>query len=247
MVRCLPLGISLFNNSLEGFRDNVTVNATIGVLCYLGAIGFIVMQAAYYVCGRKGHRITFTSKVILLMTALVLAVFAPLPVFFEPGSAHLPWPSWICVAVFQIMTASSTAGFNTIPLNTLSAASLTFIIVSTVRGRTREVTFCKHTIPYHRIMSAAAAGALYVIVLWSGIFLLCLSGQKGYLELMFEAASALETVGLSMGITSALSILGKLIITALMFLGRVGPLTLSLAFFQSQRAATVRPLDDLMT
>jgi trk system potassium uptake protein TrkH len=268
-------GFSLNNNSLEGFRDNLTVNATISVLCYLGAIGFIVMQDAYYACCRKSYRITFTSKVILLMTALVLVVGTPVLVFCEPEIAHLPWPSRLCAAVFQIMTASSTAGFNTIPIGTLSAASLTLIIVSmvigaspsgtgggikttslsallgalisTVRGRTREVTFCKHAIPYHRLMNAVASVTLYVIVLWTGILLLCLSDKKDYLQLMFEAASALGTVGLSMGITASLSVWGKIILTALMFLGRVGPLTLSLALFQSQTTASVRPPDDLVT
>jgi len=57
----------------------------------------------------------------------------------------------------------------------------------------------------------------------------------------------LGTVGLSMGITASLTFSGKLIITALMFLGRVGPLTLGLAFFQSQKTAAVRPLEDLVT
>ena len=268
-------GFSLNNNSLEGFRDNLAVNATIGVLCYLGALGFIVMQDAYYSCRRRSYRITFTSKVILLMTALVLAISAPVLVFCEPEIAHLPWPSRLCVAVFQIMSASSTAGFNTIPISTLSAASLTLItvsmvigaspsgtgggikttslsallgaLISTVRGRSRDVTFFKHTIPYHRLMSAVSAVTLYVIVLWSGIFLLCLSDRKDYLQLIFEAASALGTVGLSMGITAALSTWGKLIITALMFLGRVGPLTLGLALFRSQKTAGARPLDDLVT
>lgn len=267
-------GFSLSNNSLEGFRDNIAVNAAIGVLCYLGALGFIVMQDAYYACRRKSYRITFTSKIIILMTALVLAFFAPVLVFCEPEIAHLPWPSRICAAVFQIMSASSTAGFNTIPISTLSAASLTLIIVSmvigaspsgtgggikttsfsallgtlisTVRGRTRDITFFKHAIPHHRLMSAISSVTLYVIVLWSGVFLLCLSDRKDFLQLIFEAASALGTVGLSMGITAELSTWGKLIIIALMFLGRIGPLTLGLAFFQTQKTAAVRPLEDLV-
>ena len=96
-------------------------------------------------------------------------------------------------------------------------------------------------------MSAISSVTLYVIVLWSGVFLLCLSDRKDYLQLIFEAASALGTVGLSMGITAALSTWGKLIIIALMFLGRVGPLTLGLAFFQTQKTAAVRPLEDLVT
>lgn len=269
-------GFSLNNNSLEGFRDNLVVNATIGTLCYLGALGFIVLHDAYLACTRKKYRITFTSKTILLMTALVLLVFAPILFFCEPEIAHLPWPEQLCVSVFQIMTASSTAGFNTIPISTLSAASLTVIIVSMVigaspsgtgggiktttfsallgilgsilRGRTDVITFFRHTIPTRRLMTAVASVTLYVSVLWSGIFLLALSDKQDYLKLVFEAASALGTVGLSMGITSALTVAGKLIITTLMFFGRVGPLVVGLSFFYSATSScAVRPREDLVT
>lgn len=268
-------GFSLNNNSLEGFRDNVTVNCVIGCLCYLGAIGFIVLQDAYLACTRRGHRITFTSKTILIITAAVLVVSAPVLVFCEPEIVRLPWPERICVSVFQIMTASSTAGFNTVPIGTLSAASLTVIIVSMVigaspsgtgggikttsfsalvgvlvsilRGRTEEITFFKRTIPTYRLMNAVASVTLYVIVLWLGVFLLSLTERQDYLKLVFEASSALGTVGLSMGITSSLTFAGKLIITALMFLGRVGPLTLGMAFFHASGTRSVRPRDDLVT
>jgi len=269
-------GFSLNNNSLEAFRDNVVVNVTVGTLCYLGAIGFIVMQDVYLACRGRGHRITFTSKTILLMTGLVLAVSAPVLMFCEQEIAHLPWPERVCVAVFQVMTASSTAGFNTIPIHTLSAASLTLIIVSMVigaspsgtgggvkttsvsalvgilvsilRGRTEEVTFFRHTLPAHRVMNAVAAVTLYVCVLWTGVFLLSLTERgQDYLKLVFEAASALGTVGLSMGVTGDLTPLGKLAITALMFLGRVGPLTLGLAFFHSSALHATRPEEDLVT
>jgi len=269
-------GFSLNNDSLEGFRDNVVVNVAIGTLCYLGAIGFIVLQDAFLACARRGHRITFTSKTILLMTALVLLVCSPVLMFCEPEIAHLPWPKRVCVSLFQIMTASSTAGFNTVPIGALSAASLTVIIVSmvigaspsgtgggikttsfsallgllvsTLRGHAEEVTFCKRAIPLYRLMSAVASVTLYVIVLWSGVFLLSLTERHDYLKLLFEASSALGTVGLSMGITGALSFAGKLIITALMFLGRVGPLTLGMAVFHSAGSSgCVRKPEDLVT
>ena len=269
-------GFSLNNNSLEVFRDNVVVNVVIGTLCYLGAIGFIVMQDAFLACTCRGHRITFTSKTILLMTALVLLVCSPVLMFCEPEIAHLPWPKRICISLFQIMTASSTAGFNTVPIRTLSAASLTVIIVSmvigaspsgtgggikttsfsallgllvsTLRGHAEEVTFCKRTIPLHRLMSAMASVTLYIIVLWSGLFLLSLTERHDYLKLLFEASSALSTVGLSMGITDALSCAGKLTVTALMFIGRVGPITLGMAVFHSAASrGYVRKPEDLVT
>jgi len=269
-------GFSLNNNSLEGFRDNVVVNVVIGTLCYLGAIGYIVMQDAFLACTRRGHRITFTSRTILHMTALVLLVCSPVLMFCEPEIAHLPWPKRICVSMFQIMTASSTTGFNTVPICALSAASLTVIIVSmvigaspsgtgggikttsfsallgllfsTLRGHAEEVTFCKRAIPLHRLMSAMASVTLYIIVLWSGVFLLSLTERHDYLKLLFEASSALGTVGLSMGITDALSCAGKLIITALMFIGRVGPITLGMAVFHSAGSrGIVRKSEDLVT
>jgi trk system potassium uptake protein TrkH len=269
-------GFSLNNNSLEGFRDNVVVNVVVGTLCYLGAIGFIVLQDAFLACTRRGHRVTFTSKTILLMTALVLLVCAPVLMFCEPEIAHLPWPKRICVSLFQVMTASSTAGFNTVPICALSAASLTVIIVSmvigaspsgtgggikttsfsallgvlvsTLRGHAEDVTFCRRAIPLYRLMSAVASVMLYLIVLWTGVFLLSWTERQDYLKIMFEAASALGTVGLSMGITGALTCAGKLIITALMFLGRVGPLTLGMAvFYSTSSRGCVRKSEDLVT
>jgi len=268
-------GFSLNNDSMIGFRDNIIVNAVIGTLCYQGAIGFIVLQDAYMACTRRAHRITFTSKTILLMTVLVLVLFSPVLMFFEPEIAHLPWSKRICVSVFQIMTASSTAGFNTIPIDMLSAASLTVIIASMVigaspsgtgggikttslsallgilgsilRGRTEEITFFRRTIPRYRLMSAVASVVLYVIILWAGVFLLTLTERQDYLKIVFEAASALGTVGLSMGITSALTFSGKLIITVLMFFGRVGPLTIGMSICHSSFTRGVCPNEDLVT
>ena len=88
----------------------------------------------------------------------------------------------------------------------------------------------------------------HLIVLWFGVFLLSLIERQDYLKLLFEASSALGTVGLSMGITGALTCAGKIIITALMFFGRVGPLTLGMAVFHSAgRCGRVRTSEDLVT
>ncbi len=127
-------GFSLNNNSLEDFRASGIVNLTIGILCYLGAIGFIVLQDAYLAARYRRHKITFTSKVILVITALVLVVEMPLFLACEPSLRSMPVHERIYAAFFQIMAASTTSGFNSIPIGKLSAASLTLIVVAMVIG-----------------------------------------------------------------------------------------------------------------
>jgi trk system potassium uptake protein TrkH len=253
-------GFSLNNNSLEGFRSSGIVNLTVGVLCYLGAIGFIVLQDAYWAMRSRRHRITFTSKVILAITGLILIVEMPLFLACEPSLRSMPIHERVYAAFFQIMAASTTSGFNSIPIGQLSAASLTLIVVamvigaspsgtgggikttslsvllgiagSTLRGRS-TITFFRHQIPPHRVATAVASATLYMGVLASGVFLLSLTEKQDYLKLVFETASALGTVGLSTGITGELTDLGKWLLTAIMFIGRVGPLTLGFALMRS--------------
>ncbi len=102
------------------------------------------------------------------------------------------------------------------------------IMMSTIRGR-KDVTFRGKLIPGHRLRLAVSNLFFYVITLIIGIYLLMLTETGAIYPIIFEATSALGTVGLSMGITSDLSVLGKLIIIVLMFFGRIGPLTLGIS------------------
>ena len=265
-------GFSLSNTSLEPFRDSWVINLTIGVLCYLGAIGFIVLQDVGQAARSRQRTITFTSKVILGSTAAIFVVGTLLLVFFEPAIRDLPWPSRILAATFQIMTASSTAGFNTVPIGaigsatvmlmlvamiigaspsgtgggikTTSASALGAVVLSVLRGRD-SVTLLGHEVPLARVLNAVAASAFYLVVLSAGVFVLGITESADFTRLSFEAGSALGTVGLSMGITADLTPWGKLVITALMFLGRVGPLTMGLALMRPSAIATPRPSSDL--
>ncbi|HEY1172310.1 MAG TPA: potassium transporter TrkG [Verrucomicrobiae bacterium] len=258
-------GFSLNNNSLEAFAGNTTVNLTIGALCYLGAIGFIVLQDAWLAATRKQHTITLTSKLILLMTAAIWLITTPLFYFAEPSIQLLPAKERFLAAAFQIMSASTTAGFNTISIGNLSSASLVLlffamivgaspsgtgggikttsvsalyaILASTLRGH-RQVQFWKHAVPPIRLRTAAASTTLYISLMTGGLFLLCLTEKHGFLPLFFETVSAFSTVGLSMGITGDLTAGGKWILIALMFIGRVGPLTLGFSLFQRENEET---------
>ncbi|MBK9974432.1 MAG: potassium transporter KtrB [Planctomycetes bacterium] len=258
-------GFSLHNNSLEAYRANPVVNATIAGLCYAGGIGFIVLQDAWLCLRVRGRKLTFTSRVILAMTLAVLLLGTPLLFFLDPWIASLPPGEGLMAAAFQVMTASSTAGFNTVPIGQLGAASLLLlsmvmvigaspsgtgggvkttsvsalvaVVLGTLRG-TGRVTLGRNEIPTPRVHTAVTNVTLYLTTLFLGLFALGLARHEITLSLAFEAASALGTVGLSMGETGNLNSAGKLIVTVLMFLGRVGPLTAGLAFLGRRAQGT---------
>ncbi|GJQ30324.1 MAG: K+ transporter Trk [Phycisphaerae bacterium] len=265
-------GFSLNNSSLEAFAGDWIVNVTIGVLSYLGAIGFIVAQDVWYSVKLRERLITFTSKVILVMTGAVFVIGTVLLLFMEPSVRGLPWGDRLLACMFQAMTASTTAGFNTIPIGPMARGALVVLMIamligaspsgtgggikttsvsallgnlmSVLRGRDRAV-WMGHEIPPARLHIAVAAASLYLIGLALGVLALCVTERHEFLPLVFEAASAIGTVGLSMGITGELTPAGKVIVIVLMFAGRCGPLTMGLALLSPVRTNGQPRQDDL--
>ncbi len=262
-------GFSLFDTSFEGFAGNFWLNAVIAVLSYLGAIGFIVFADFWRMITGKSDEMTLTSKVILAFT-LYLSVGATLLLFVaEPTIRERPLDERLMCAVFQAMTAMTTVGFNTVPIGTFSKATLLLLTVlmvigaspsgtgggvksttvsavlgvmrSAIRGE-QEVSFWKRPVPLARVWTAVAGLGFYLTTLVVGTYLLELTESTSFDQNLFEAASALGTVGLSTGITASLTNLGKLIIVLLMFCGRIGPLTFSIALFC--RSVPVSPARD---
>lgn len=265
-------GFSLFNNSFESFPYNFWLNLVIGILSYLGAIGFIVFSDIWQAVTGQKEGITFTSKIILKFTFWVSLAGAFIIFISEPGIESLAGEDRIFVAFFQSMTAMTTVGFNTFPIGELSA-SVTFLLIllmivgaspsgtgggvksttitavyaqmmSTLRGENR-VIFNKREIPIHRLRIATANISFYVLFLCIGIYLLTLTENFELYRIIFEATSAIGTVGLSTGITGNLSHLGKIVIIVLMFAGRVGPLSLGTALFSKEEDALEGSQDDL--
>jgi len=250
-------GFGMYNNSLMDFSTNIPVNITIAVLCYLGAVGFIVLQDLYYNL-RKKQKITFTSKVILYMTLIIFALGTIFFYFTEPSIQAMNIGDRLLVSAFQVMSASTTAGYNSIDMSILSRAALFLVIIVMIIGaspsgtgggikttsvsalsgtvmsiikKRDSVVFMNHEIPLNRVFYAVAATTTYVTVLSIGMFFLSITDEFEFERLFFEAASALGTVGLSTGITSSLSYAGKVIIILLMYIGRIGPLSLGISLF----------------
>ena len=98
-----------------------------------------------------------------------------------------------------------------------------------------EVTLFDHTIEKDLINRAFFILFLYAVCIFIGTLILTMTEQFESLQILFEVVSAIGTVGLSAGITSGLTVVGKLVIIGLMFIGRVGPLTVFISLSQRTR------------
>lgn len=254
-------GFSLYNNSFEAYAGNFWLNAVVAILSYLGAIGFIVCVDYWRMLRGKVKQVTLTSKIILWSTLWLTVAGTALIFLAEPSIQGKSADEKLMASFFQAMTSMTTVGFNTISISQVSRASLLVLTVLMVIGASpsgtggglksttfsaligvmrgvirgdQEVRFWNRPVPLERVWMAMAGLGFYIFMLVAGTYLLELTENFEFEQGLFEAASALGTVGLSTGITSALSTIGKLVVTFLMFCGRLGPLTFGIALFFSR-------------
>lgn len=251
-------GFSLFPASFEGLRDNFWLNGLISVLSLIGAMGFIVCVDVWRKFKGDVPRVTLTTRVILSMTGWLLVLGTVLLFLTETYGGAVPPESRLMFSFFQAMTAFTTVGFNTVAIGTLSKSALMLIAILMVIGASpsgtggglktttfsaiwalmksaasgsKDVKIYGAEVPDDRIRTAVATFTFYVSTLVIGTYLLSLTEAEPFLDVFFEAASALGTVGLSMGLTASLTALGKFLVIILMYVGRVGPLTFGMALY----------------
>lgn len=250
-------GFDLFGNfrSLTGMTGDVTVNLVISTLIILGGTGFMVLYEVFHY--RSQRSISLHSKVVLMTTAALIIVGTAVLFISEYNHALKDFPLGVklMAAYFQSVTPR-TAGFNTIDLNSLYLSSQLFIItlmliggspgstaggiktstfallwiaiMSQLRGKKDNEIF-KRRIPHNDMVQAMNVILLFMLIMLTSTFLIVVTHQADLIHILFEVASALGTVGLSLGLTPNLIPSEQLIIIATMFLGRVGPLTMGLA------------------
>lgn len=249
-------GFSTFPDSLCSFSGNVAVNLIVAALSYSGAMGFIVMTDLKRKCLDRHHKVTFTTRVILTITFWMTVAGTAVLLIFPRQGEPADLTTRFLESFFQTMTAMTTVGFNTFDLSTLPAISVLVMsvimfvgaspsgtggglksttlsavsafVTSMLRGR-KNVTLRGNTLPFYRVNSALTNIIVYGTVLLLGVLALTVSEGFSFSALLFEATSALGTVGISLGITPGLSVAGKIIITLLMYIGRTGVLTLAAA------------------
>ena len=221
-------GFSTFPDSLCSFSGNVAVNLIVAALSYSGAMGFIVMTVAgtavLLIFPRQGEPADLTTRFLesffQTMTAMTTVGFNTFDL------STLPAISVLVMSVIMFVGASPSGTGGGLKSTTLSAVYA--FVTSMLRGR-KNVTLRGNTLPFYRVNSALTNIIVYGTVLLLGVLALTVSEGFSFSALLFEATSALGTVGISLGITPGLSVAGKIIITLLMYIGRTGVLTLAAA------------------
>ena len=244
--------------SLVGYVQNQVINITIMLLIITGGIGFLTWDD---ICENKlhFHRYRMQSKVILVTTLALIVL--PALFFFFVDFGTLPLGERIQVALFQSVTPR-TAGFNTVNLPRMSGASLSLMILlmliggspgSTAGGiktttlavllgnavatfRQRDsVQFFGRRVECHAVKTAATILTMYLALFFGGGVFISVYENLPLSSCLYEAASAVGTVGLSLGITPHLHIPSQMVLIALMYLGRVGGLTLIYAAVSTKK------------
>lgn len=255
-------GFSLFNNSFMDYADDHFINFIISMLAICGSMGFIVITDFGLSIRQKGHKLSFTTKIILYGFLILLSFGTIFFYFFEPIIASLSLEERFLTSFFQTMTAMTTVGFNTLDFGMFSQAMMlvciflmyvgaspsgtaggikittltaVFAVLKSRLQGSGKITFFGREIPYERIYIAMSAFIFYTIIILIGTFLITLTNNFKFEEILFEVASALGTVGISTGITADLNVFGKIVIIIIMFIGRLGVLTFGLAIWSREQ------------
>ena len=262
------MGIREPYSSLTSYVGNPVINLTVMALIVVGGIGFLTWDDVRTNGFRLG-RYRMQSKVILLTTGLLILV--PAIGFFFLEFSDMPLGQRILSSLFQSVTPR-TAGFNTVDLTAMTqAGQMTMIILMLIGGSPGSTAGGMKTTTFAVIIACAVAvfrrrdsahifrrrighdvvaTALTLSFMYVGLCVGCgmiisLVEDLPLLTCMYETASAVATVGLTLGITPQLGVLSKGILIALMYLGRVGGLTLIYAALAGQRTVGRLPLDKI--
>ena len=252
--------------SLTGYSGSPLINIVVMTLIIVGGIGFttwddLVRNGVHF------HKYRLQSKVVLTTTAILLVV--PFLYFYFGEFSQSVWQmdgaEKIQAALFQTVTPR-TAGFNTVDLNLFTQAGQTLIIIlmliggspgSTAGGMkttTLAVMFMNLKAVFTKredagcfgrridadvIKNAAAIMLMYVLFFMTGGIIIGRVENLPILICLFETASAVGTVGLTLGITPTLGAVSRCILIILMYVGRVGGLTLIFAALSADKPRNV--------
>ena len=237
----------LGNNSLINYSNNLLFNINTSILIMLGGLGFIVIFDLLK--NKSFKKISIHSKIVLKVN-LILWVVAPL-IFKLTNYNDITF-----LEAFFLSVTSRTAGFTSVNLNLISHASLLVVIIlmfigaspSSTGGGIKTTTLY---VLYKRIVGFATGKPLVVnqrliedksviraflltiisaSLIFLGTFLLLIFDNHSLHQSLFEVVSAFGNVGLTLDLTKNLGASSKIVLSIIMLIGRVGPLTFILMF-----------------
>lgn len=250
-------------SSLSGYAAQPVVLAAVMLLIVVGGLGFVVWEDILR--NRRWKNFTLYTKMVLAMTLALIVGGTVLLLAVEwdnPATlGAMPWWEKSLNALFQSVSLR-TAGFNTIDQAGLRDSSqvlgITLMLVGGSSGSTagglktgtlavlllalragfrgsEEVTLRGRSISHRRVMNALTLFLTVVVLFLVGSMALSLVDELPYLQSAYEVASAMATVGLSAGLTPQLSLFSRGLIVLLMYTGRIGLLSFSIAFLYKSR------------
>jgi len=229
-----------------------------------------IVDIIYYMRSKARYQLSLNTRIVLVTTLILLITGTILIFAIEYNNkgtiGNMNFGTKLLASYFQSVT-TRTAGFNTIDngklllpsilicmilmfvgaspggtgggIKTTTTAILFKSIMRSINDESQIVMFNK-AVPKESISRAMAIFTISMILVLCGTFILLFSENCFFVEILFEVISAFGTVGLSMGITGKLSVFGKLVISLIMFLGRVGSLTVVVALAKAKPKMDIR-------
>lgn len=257
-------------SSLTSFQDSIYAAIVFSMLIISGGIGFLTWSD---IATKKARfrEYAMQSKVILV-TSFIL-ILMPFVLFFCADFSNLPIKQRICVSLFQAVTPR-TAGFNTADYSLMSdtgrAVSIILMMIGGSPGSTAggmktttiAILFANVIAVFRKksnanyfgrriedsvVKNAATILFMYLVLALLGACIISSVEKLPLEQCMFETASAIGTVGLTLGLTPGLGIVSQIVLIVLMFFGRVGGLTLIYAAFSHKDTYTSKyPVENIM-
>ena len=250
--------------SLTSFASDPYINIIVMLLITIGGIGFLTwndMRTYKF----KFVKYSLQSKIVLVTSACLVVL--PAIYFFFTEYAAEPMGRRILLSLFQTVT-TRTAGFNTGDFGAMRGASLGLVMalmlvggstgstaggmktttlavlianVFSVFSRKDETQLFGRRIDNGIVRNAATILMMYITLFFTGAVVISLADGIPFVKCLFETASAVGTVGLTVGITPELGLISRAVLVVLMFLGRVGGLTIIFSAFSGPARNLSKP------
>ncbi|MDK2012461.1 MULTISPECIES: TrkH family potassium uptake protein [unclassified Deinococcus] len=252
-------GFVVLPGGMAPYVQDPLVSGVIALLIVLGGLGFLVqLNVLTHLANPRRNRLMVYSRLTLVTTGalLVLGTAVLLALEWNGALKGLGTGGKLLAAFFQSVTPRS-GGFATVDMTALAPGSVfvmialmfigansgstgggiktsTFAILlvsawNLIRGRTELIAFGRQIVP-ENVVRAGTITTIYTLLVFTGFFLMLVTNPTlGFTPLLFETVSAAATVGLSLDVTHRLNDAGLIVLCALMYLGRIGPVTFALA------------------
>ena len=239
-------------SSLTYFSNNFWIVIPVCLLIIIGGIGFLTWDD---ITAHRFHFKKYRMQSKAVLTAAAVLIIVPAAVFFFSDFSAYPMKDRICLSFFQAVTPR-TAGFNTADTASMTSAghamTVSLMLIGGAPGSTaggmktttlavllansvavirrrKSASLFGRRIEERTIKCASTLLTMYLSFTVIGAFIISATDNIPFSHCIFETASAIGTVGLSLGITPSLGLISRGVLVVLMFFGRVGGLTLMFA------------------